>query len=270
MGTGVTLEFDSYERDLWSGRASVYAASFASLCAGAAESLLDAAGVTSGTRMLDVGTGPGTVARLAVARGAIVSAVDAEPTMVELAGRDLPDVRLAVLPELPFEDDVFDAAVANCVVNHVGDPAAALREMRRVVRPGGTVAVTIWPGELSVVRSLVADAIEAAGVVTADMPRLDEDLDFRRDADGFGALLMKAGLSDVVSTEIAWEHRVDPEVWWSGPAGGLGGVGYVLTRQTPEMVAKIKQEYDRLAAPRLDTDGSLPLPAIALLAHGRA
>ena len=221
--------------------------------------------------MLDVGTGPGTVARLAAARGAIVSAVDAERTMVELAGRDLPDVRLAVLPgscRSRMTCSMLRSRTASSITS-----AIRPRRCGRCVgwsRPGGTVAVTIWPGELSVVRSLVADAIEAAGVVTAGIPRLDEDLDFRRDADGFGALLMKAGLSDVVSTEIAWEHRVDPEVWWSGPAGGLGGVGYVLTRQTPEMVAKIKQEYDRLAATRLDADGSLLLPAIALLAHGRA
>ncbi len=266
----MTLAFDRYERDLWTDRGPVYAASFAALCAGTADTLLDAAGITEGTRLLDVGTGPGTVARLAIARGALVSAVDAEPSMVELAGRDLPDVRLAVLPELPFPDDTFDAAVANFVINHVGDPAAALVEMRRVVRLGGVIAVTIWSAETSPARSVVSDAIVAAGAQLVNVPRVDADRDFVRNAEGFGQLLTAAGISDVASSEIRWEHRVDPEVWWGGPARGIGANGHVIMQQKPEMIDKIKQEYDRLVPQFLGPDGNVVIPSVALLATGRA
>ncbi|MFD0856072.1 class I SAM-dependent methyltransferase, partial [Actinomadura adrarensis] len=109
--------------------------------------------------MLDVGTGPGVVAAEAVRRGADVSAVDAEAGMAETAARNVPglrEVRVAVLPELPFGDDSFDAVVGNFVINHVGEPGLALSELRRVLRPGGRLALTCWEmpgsGALGIVR----------------------------------------------------------------------------------------------------------------------
>ena len=79
------MDFDAYERELWAGRATAYERGFARLTAHTAGPLLDAAGVGAGTRLLDVGTGPGVVAGAAVTRGAQVTAVDAEPSMAEAA-----------------------------------------------------------------------------------------------------------------------------------------------------------------------------------------
>ena len=63
------MDFDAYARELWAGRAAAYERGFARLTAHTAGALLDAAGVRAGTRLLDVGTGPGVVARAAVSRG---------------------------------------------------------------------------------------------------------------------------------------------------------------------------------------------------------
>jgi ubiquinone/menaquinone biosynthesis C-methylase UbiE len=52
--------------------------------------------------------------------------------------------RLGDAHALPVEDESFDAAVAGLVLNFVTEPARALRDMRRAVRPGGTVAVYVW------------------------------------------------------------------------------------------------------------------------------
>lgn len=141
----VLTGFDESERLMWAGRGAAYARSFAKLCAYPVAQLLDAAEVGPSMRMLDVGTGPGTVAAAASARGATVGAVDAEPSMVELAMQAAPaaDVRVAALPALPFGDGEFDAVVANFVLNHVGQPRVALAELRRVVRPNGWIALTI-------------------------------------------------------------------------------------------------------------------------------
>lgn len=261
-------EFDAHERRMWSGAAEAYAGSFAALCGAAAEKLLDAAEVGSGTRVLDVGTGPGTVAAAALARGAEVVAVDAEPGMVALAACNAPGaaVRHALLPDLPFPDGSFDAAVANFVVNHVEDPRAALSELRRVVRPGGRLAVTIWHETGNEAMSLFNLALDRAGV---ERPVFPAPLDFARTAKGLGELLEQTGWAEVASGELAWTHREDPEVWWSGPAGGVAGIGMVVTGQTPEMFARLKSIYDHLVAERVAEDGLIDLPALAVLASGR-
>ncbi|MFD0571197.1 class I SAM-dependent methyltransferase [Kitasatospora gansuensis] len=141
-------EFDMHERRMWGadGVPAAYRRGFAGLCAGAVPALLDRVAAGPGLRLLDVGTGTGTVAAVALARGAAVTAVDAEPQMVKSASERLPEVPVshALLPELPFADGEFDAVAANFVVNHVADPVAALAELRRVVRPGGRGAVTLW------------------------------------------------------------------------------------------------------------------------------
>src|SRR4051812_35786511 len=102
-------DFDTYERELWAGRAGPYERGFARLTARAVRPLLDAARVGDGTEVLDLGTGPGMVAAEAVRRGARVSAVDADPQMAEMAAGNVPDadVRVAVLPELPYGDESF-------------------------------------------------------------------------------------------------------------------------------------------------------------------
>jgi ubiquinone/menaquinone biosynthesis C-methylase UbiE len=140
------MDFDSYARRLWAGRADAYEHGFARLTVHAVGALLDAARVGTGTRVLDVGTGPGVVAGAAVARGARVTAVDAEPSMAEAAARNVPglDVRVAVLPDLPLPAAGFDAVTGNFVIHATGDPAAVLAQLRRVLRAGGRLALTCW------------------------------------------------------------------------------------------------------------------------------
>ncbi|WP_422740416.1 class I SAM-dependent methyltransferase [Micromonospora sp. WMMD729] len=265
-----TTAFDEHERRRWAGRAAAFDGSFALLCAHPARSLLDAAGVGVGSRLLDVGTGSGTVAALACARGACVVAVDAEPSMVDLARRRLPDaaqVRLAALPRLPFDTGRFDAAVANFVINHVGDPAAAITELRRVVRSAGRIAVTTWPHPPPQAQRLWGEVFAAAGVApAAPVPTVDPDRNFPRTVQGLAGLLDAAGLADVRCATITWVHRTDPEAWWSGPANGISGPGLVMEAQPPAVLARIRAAYDELTAAYRGADGLLALPTAALLA----
>jgi tRNA A58 N-methylase Trm61 len=79
------MDFDAYERELWAGRADAYQRGFARLTSHTAGALLDAAGAAEGTRMLDVGTGPGVVAGAAVARYAVGDGQVALPAVAVLA-----------------------------------------------------------------------------------------------------------------------------------------------------------------------------------------
>ncbi|MHA6762838.1 class I SAM-dependent methyltransferase [Streptacidiphilus sp. PAMC 29251] len=265
--------FDECERRTWAGRAAAFAGSFADLCAYPVPRLLDAAGVGEGTRVLDVGTGTGTAAAAACARGAKVTAVDAEPSMLELAARAAPaaDVQLAVLPELPFADGMFDAVVGNFVLNHVGRPGDALAELRRVVRPGGTIALTIWSVPAGSGQELLGRAVAAAGVGRpSHLPALASEHDFPRDPAGLTALLTSAGLREAACETIRWDHRTDPERWWGGPAAGVAFIGQILLSQPEATRAEIKRHFDLLSQEFAAADGSLLLPHTALLARARA
>jgi ubiquinone/menaquinone biosynthesis C-methylase UbiE len=103
-----------------------------------------------GTRLLDVGCGPGSVTIDLAARlepGEVIG-VDSSEAVVEIAreaakeaGASNVTFEVADAYSLPFEDDTFDVVHAHQVLQHLTDPIAALREMRRVTRPGGLVAV---------------------------------------------------------------------------------------------------------------------------------
>ncbi|MEV7958384.1 class I SAM-dependent methyltransferase [Streptomyces sp. NPDC088141] len=262
--------FDVSERRIWEGRAESYARTFARLCAHTVPALLDAAGVGPGTRVLDVGCGSGAVTVAAVARGAAVRAVDADPGMVELTRRAAPgaDVRCGTLPQL-HEDGGFDAVAANFVLNHVGRPLDALAELTRLTRPGGRVAVTIWQVPGAPGQALIGRAAEAAGLTRPQwLATVDPEHNFPRTRDGLGALLERAGLGDVRSEVLTWDHRVEAEDWWAGPAAGVGALGQLVNSRGPAGLAAAKREYDVLCTEFTADDGRLALPHVALLAGG--
>jgi ubiquinone/menaquinone biosynthesis C-methylase UbiE len=265
----IVTDFDAYERDLWAGRAEAYERGFARLTAQAAGPLLDAAGVGPGIRVLDLGTGPGVVAAEAVRRGADVSAVDAEPEMARTAARNVPaaDVRVAVLPELPHEDETFDAVVGNFVINHVGEPPTALKEVRRVLRPGGRLALTCWTMPGSGVLAVVRDAMEQVGVPWPDDVPVSPFMEYGR-PDAFRALV-GAEFRDAAVEELDWDFTFEPAEWWeTGALARVGSNGVVLLRQDEETIARVRAAYDRVLEPYATGDGRVAVPAHALLARG--
>jgi demethylmenaquinone methyltransferase/2-methoxy-6-polyprenyl-1,4-benzoquinol methylase len=99
---------------------------------------------TSADAVLDVATGTGAVAReLLRQKGCTVVGLDQSPEMLAEARRRLPEnVKLVegTAEQLPFPDGSFDALTFTYLLRYVSDPAATLRELARVVRPGGTIA----------------------------------------------------------------------------------------------------------------------------------
>ena len=104
--------------------------------------------ITGKERLLDCGCGPGSISCDLAERVDHVTALDREAKIVESAKalaveRGVSNVEIVVgdVYDLDFPDDFFDVAFANQVLQHLSDPVAALREMGRVVKPGGVVAV---------------------------------------------------------------------------------------------------------------------------------
>jgi len=268
------MTYDETERVRWAGGAEAYAKTFGPFCARPAPELLDAAGVgvgpAEGLAVLDVGTGTGTVAALAAERGARVTAVDAEPSMVAATAARVPaaDVRPAVLPDLPF-DSAFDAVVANFVLNHVGDPAAAVAALRRAVRPGGRVAITVWPHPAPTAQGLWTMVYRHAGIEVSGLIGVDPAKNFARTVEGVTGLLEKGGLTEVTCERLEWVHETTPEAWWGGAAAGLNATGVVLRRRDAAGRAQIRAAFDEVTAEFRTADGLLALPTAALVANGR-
>ncbi|MFF4990033.1 class I SAM-dependent methyltransferase [Streptosporangium saharense] len=176
-----------------------------------------------GMSLLDVGCGPGTItAELAalVSPGTVTAVEVTEEALAlaraEVERRGLSNVEFAVadVHALDLPDGAFDVVHAHQVLQHVGDPVQALREMRRVCAPGGVVAV----------RDSDYDAFTWFPV----LPELDEWLDlYQRVARGNGGepdagrrLLSwahEAGFADVTASASAWCFATpEDRDWWGG------------------------------------------------------
>lgn len=111
------------------------------------QNVLELAGPLAGKRVLDVGTGDGTYALEAAARGAIVTGIDLDPTMLAAARtraneRGLsPSFVLGRAEALPFPDGAFDVVFAVTVLCLVSDARVVAREMARVLAPGGRLVI---------------------------------------------------------------------------------------------------------------------------------
>jgi SAM-dependent methyltransferase len=117
---------------------------------GAAEVVVDAAGVTAGDAVLDVATGTGNAALIAARRGARVKGLDLTPKLIAVAreraaaeGAEIEFVE-GNAQELPYGDAEFDRVTSVFGSMFAPDHAATAAELLRVTHPGGTIAVAAW------------------------------------------------------------------------------------------------------------------------------
>lgn len=131
---------------LWGARARDYAEFAEGLFRPVYERVFDEAGVEPGTRLLDVGCGPGLAAHLAAQRGALVAGLDAAEASLAIARERTPkgDFRSGDMEDLPWPGQSFDVVTGFNSFQFAGDRVAALREARRVARSGGRVAMVVW------------------------------------------------------------------------------------------------------------------------------
>ena len=105
------------------------------------QAMIEALELRAGERLLDVACGTGSVARLATARGCDVIALDQSADMLEQARSTRLSVVRATAEHLPVPDASFDVLTFTYLLRYVADPAACMRELVRVLRPGGRIGM---------------------------------------------------------------------------------------------------------------------------------
>jgi SAM-dependent methyltransferase len=263
--------FNEFEAQGWDEKAAPYLAFWSPITSHAFGPLLDAAGVGQGTRLLDVGCGPGELAAAAASRGAVPTGIDIAPAMVDLARERHPDIefRVASAEELPFADGSFDAVVANFVLLHLGRPEAAIAEWTRVLATGRGLALSIWDATpVNRLHGLILDAVDSVeDLVPIDIP--EGPPAFRTD-DELADLLVAAGLGDVRVDHLVFAITfAGPGELWTGIL--RSGVRFppLVNAQPSEVQRAIRAAFDRLTAAHERPDGSIEVPAAIQIASGQ-
>jgi SAM-dependent methyltransferase len=266
--------FKAFEADGLSAQADTYGGLIGAITSRLAEALLDAAGVRSDWRVLDVATGPGYAAERAAERGARVVGIDLAAGMLELARQRLAGVELlrADAEQLPFDDASFDAVIGGFVINHLPDPQRALAEAARVLVSGGRVAFSVWDRpERMRVMGVVIEAIKAAGVDRGDaVPRGGPDPYRFSDGGEFRALLEGVGLAGVAVETVELTHRAaGAEELLRGILGSSVRTAALLRAQSAAARSRTMAALERTVEPHRGSGGALELPVVAKLASGR-
>jgi SAM-dependent methyltransferase len=225
-------------------------------------------------RWLDVGSGTGALAEAVLARCAPERVVGVEPSDAfrRYAELHLPDPRVSFhagdAQALPVDDAAFDAVVAALVLNFVPDQSAALAEMRRAARAGGTVAAYVW--DYAVGMPMLSTVWDAAVTLDPAAAALHEAARFPGNRpDPLRALFAAAGLGavDVKGIVVPVDFGGFDDFWSPFLAGTGPAPAYVATLGDAER-AGLRDAV--LAGLPVQGDGSIHLTARAWAVRGRA
>lgn len=229
--------------------------------------------VPGGRSWVDVGCGTGALSATILQRAEPAALVGVDPSadFVAQAAAAIDDPRARFLTgsaaELPVGDDWADAVVAGLVLNFVPDLAAALVEMRRVVRTNGTVGGYVW--DYADGMQLIRRLFDAAIALDPAAASHDEGARFAICApEPLRRAFEAAGFADVSVTaiEVPTVFR-DFDDFWSPFLGGVGPAPAYVVSLEPEAREHLRERL-RTTLPTA-ADGSIPLVARAWAARAR-
>jgi SAM-dependent methyltransferase len=193
------------------------------------------AGVKNGDRVLDVGTGIGSLASTleAIHPRSDVAGVDPSEGFISFAKKNAVAGRVRYevgdAQALRFRDASFDQTMAMLVMNFVPDPDKALREMRRVTRPGGVVSSCVWDygGGMEMLRFFWDEAVAMDPAIA---PKDERHMKLSREGQ-LSELWNKAGLVNVVERPLVIDQAYASfEDYWGSFLKGAGpGGAYVVS-----------------------------------------
>lgn len=203
---------------------------------------LEMLAVQPGERVLDIAAGTGALAAPLLATGAQLTATDLSAPMVERMRARIGTRGLAQVEDgeaLSFTDGSFDAAVSMFGIMLFPDFHAGLREMARVLRPGGRAVVGSWTGLTAPMRLLGdAAALAVPGSVSPSMPAGVAVLGSEQ---GMVAALTEAGLADARTVHVTLP-------WTSPPPDELLADAHSFFAHMPPVAAMGDEERQRLYA----------------------
>jgi SAM-dependent methyltransferase len=237
-----------------------------------AELFLDWLQVPAGRSWLDVGCGTGALSGATARRmrPTRVLGIDTSEGFLARASQQVRDRRVTFqqgdAQKIPSEAEQFDAAVSGLVLNFVPDQGRMIAEMRRVVRPGGAVALYVWDyaGDMQLMRRFW----DAAAALDPEARELDEGVRFPICAPApLEALLQNTGLAAVETRaiDVPTVFR-DFDDFWSPFLGGQGPAPGYCVSLTEEHRARLR-EHLRQTLP-VQADGRIALIARAWAARG--
>jgi SAM-dependent methyltransferase len=268
--------------DMWATVAGAWGAHVAYVDARGAsvsERMLELTTPQPGERVLELACGPGgpglAAAELVAPEGEVVLS-DVVPEMtsiaaerVEALGLTNVSTRVLDLERIEQPDESYDVVLCRDGLMLVPEPARAAREIRRVLRPGGRVAIAVWgPRERNPWLGVVFDSVSAQLGAPVPPPGIPGPFSLE-DPDTLAGLLSGAGLSDVVVGEFPVPLRAASfEEWWARACALAGPLAKRLA-SLPDDAAQAIRARAREAISLYETPTGLEIPGVALLAAGR-
>lgn len=273
---------DSAIRDMWRGAApgwEQHAGYVDARGARVTEAMLERSAPQPGERVLELACGPGGVGLTAAQRvgsTGVVVLSDLVPEMTRIAetraralGLTNVIVRELDLQQIDEPDASYDVVVCREALMLVPDPARAAAEMRRVLRPGGRVAVAVWgPRSRNAWLGALFDAVTETTGLPVPPPGVPGPFSLQDDT-MLRQILVGSGLVEVEIDEVDEALDVGTlDEWWAIVPSLAGPMASLIASLPPEVAASIRRCGEHALQPHGTADG-FHIPGVSLVVSGR-